>query len=176
MNVEKKRSQIYEWRLWQSIYLYYTFPAGDERCLSRSASAGSEAWAARATKADCIKGKIIRKRKKNNNKKSYGRRAPNQTFLGELKRSAYWVNAVLNVQGAKGGGNELPLNGVPSSLSVWMEKYVSGDIPIKRIASSTTSSKFSQNTPTWSPVSYLMGKKQLNKVNGLSHTTNTSDY
>lgn len=47
------------------------------------------------------------------------------TFLGEFKRSAYRVSAVLRVQGdGKGGAN--PLSGVPSSLSAWMEKKVSG--------------------------------------------------
>lgn len=66
------------------------------------------------------------------------------TFFGELKRSAYRVRAVLNVQGGNEGGNELPLSGVPSSLSVWMEKKVSGDRPSNLTASSTVSSKFSQ--------------------------------
>lgn len=66
------------------------------------------------------------------------------TFLGELKRSAYRARAVLKVQGGNVGGKELPLSGVPSSLSVWMEKTVSGDKPSNLTASSTVSSKFSQ--------------------------------
>lgn len=69
---------------------------------------------------------------------------PKNTFLGEFKRSAYRANAVLRVQDGKGGGKELPPSGVPSSLSVCMEKYVSGDKPNKFSASSTVSVKFSQ--------------------------------
>lgn len=75
--------------------------------------------------------------------------------MGELKRSAYRVSADLKVQGGNGGGSELPPSGVPSSLSVWMEKYVSGDKPNRFNPSSTVSIRFSQYTPTWSPVSYL---------------------
>lgn len=66
------------------------------------------------------------------------------TFLGELNRSAYRASAVRRVQGGKGDGNELPLIGMPSSLSVWSEKYVLGDKPNNLSASSTISSRFSQ--------------------------------
>ena len=42
----------------------------------------------------------------------------NFTFLGEFKKSAYRVSAVLKVHGdGKGGVKEPPLSGVPSSLS-----------------------------------------------------------
>lgn len=44
------------------------------------------------------------------------------TFFGELKRSAYLVNAVLNEHAGKGAGKEFLPRGVPSSLSVWREK------------------------------------------------------
>lgn len=51
------------------------------------------------------------------------------TFLGEHRRSAYRASAVLKVQGdGKGGGKEeLPLRGVPSSLSERIEKKVSAE-------------------------------------------------
>lgn len=83
--------------------------------------------------------------------------------MGELKRSAYRASAVLRVQGhGKGGGKELVPSGVPSSLSVWMEKKVSATQPNKFSASSTVSVQFSVKTPTWSPVSYL--KKYIEKI------------
>lgn len=56
--------------------------------------------------------KILMKNKQNRKQNKIS------TFLGEVIRSAYLVNAVLKVQGGKGGGKELPLIGVPSSLSV----------------------------------------------------------
>lgn len=61
----------------------------------------------------------------------------------------------------KGGGREVPLRGEPSSLSAWMEKNVSDDRPNSFSASSTVSRQFSEYTPTWSPVSYLVERVVL---------------
>ena len=99
-----------------------TFPSGDARYRSRSASLWSEEYSANATSTDWktqvyvrakfpsyVQGKRISK---------YVYRGDQHTFLGILIRSAYLVRAVRKVQGGNGGGKELPLRGVPSSLSV----------------------------------------------------------
>ena len=50
------------------------------------------------------------------------------TFFGEFRRSAYRASAFLTMIGeGKGEGREAPPSGVPSSLSAWMVKNVSGE-------------------------------------------------
>ena len=98
-----------------------TFPAGEARCFSRSASEGLDAWAAKATKADCKKIKHEYKLSFKYQCMTIRCEANQPTFLGELKRHAYRVSAVLKLQGGNGGGREV-LIGVPSSLSEWREK------------------------------------------------------
>lgn len=95
---------------------------------------GSDAWAAKASNADwqehairqsnvcCIAAKFNKNKKGKVQWQDSLHQENKLTFFGELKRSAYLVNAVLKEHGGKVGGKVLLPTGVPSSLSVWREK------------------------------------------------------
>ena len=67
------------------IKVFTTFPAGDARCLNRSASVGSEAWAAKASRADWITYELSLLVIQNNELISH-------TYGTLTKNKPFWVN------------------------------------------------------------------------------------